>query len=134
MNKLKEETFFKPYKERSVEIGERVDCYRNLHTNNGYSIRSSKTGLVLAHCSTVSLENCTFHVSEGGRQKTVQQKRKREHALVWGDLFAINATIDTSQELIYYNPYLTELFTVISVNQPIVEASEVHCKGKYCYF
>ncbi|QCJ45579.1 hypothetical protein FAY30_26990 (plasmid) [Bacillus sp. S3] len=42
-----EAMFFEPYKGRPVSIGSIVDVYRNLHTNNGYSIRCSKTGLVL---------------------------------------------------------------------------------------
>ena len=124
--------FFQPYKERCVKIGECVDVSRNLDTD-GYSIRSAKSGLVLAHCSTVSLEHCTFHVSKSGREKTVQENRKRVHAFVRGELTAINQQIDTSREVVYYNPYLTECFTIVSLQQPIVEATEVHCQGKYCY-
>lgn len=96
-------------------------------------VRSAKSGLVLAHCSTVSLKYCTFHVSKSGREKTVQEKRKRVHAFVQGELTEINKESDSSREVIYYNPYLTEYFTVVSLQQPIVEASEVHFQGKYCY-
>ncbi|MEH6989521.1 hypothetical protein [Cytobacillus firmus] len=81
-----QDMFISPYKGRSLIAGQLVDCYRNLHTDNGYSIRCAKTGLVLAHCSTVQLKNAKFVVSEAGRQKTVQEKRKRVHAYIRGEL------------------------------------------------
>jgi hypothetical protein len=102
--------FFTPYKGRAAEIGLKVDVYRNLHTNNGYSIRCSKTNLVLAHCSTVHLKNAVFHVSESGRQKTVKEKRKRVHAFVRGELVAYNVQIPRDFVTVLYNPYHTHTY------------------------
>lgn len=128
-----ENVFFEPYKGRNVEWGMVVDVYRNLHTNNGYSIRSAKTGLVLAHCSNVHLTNARFHVSESGRQKTVQEKRKRVHAYVRGQLAACNVQLPATFTKVHYNPYYTALFTDSLTNKPIYEAEEVICSGKFAY-
>jgi hypothetical protein len=126
--------FYQAFKGRGVDLGERVDIHKNLHTENGFSIRSAKTGLVLAHCSTVTLINCTFHISESGRLKTINERRKRVHAFVRGELAAVNQLVKpTEREQILYNPYTTEHFTLVSLSLPLYEASEVHCQNKHCY-
>lgn len=126
-------TFFTPYKGRSVEIGQKVDVYRNLHTDNGYSIRCSKTGLVLAHCSTVTLRDAKFVVSESGRQKTIEQNRKRVHAYVRGELAAVNEALPNDFEKVVYNPYYTPFFVHARFNIPVTDAEKVYCGGKYAY-
>lgn len=125
--------FFESYKGRNVEIGKNVDIYRNLHTNDGYSIRCSKTGLVLAHCSTVRIKNAKFIVSESGRQKNIREKRKRVHAYVRGELIAYNEELPQSFSKVLYNPYYTEFFTDAGTNALIKEADEVFCSGKFAY-
>ncbi|RHW36042.1 hypothetical protein D1B31_18335 [Neobacillus notoginsengisoli] len=125
--------FFTPYKGRAFEIGQKVDVYRNLHTNNGYSIRDAKTGLVLAHCSTVQLTNARFHVSESGRQKTVSEKRKRVHAFVRGTLAAYNVQVPSGFKKVIYNPYYTTLFTEAETKKTLTTSDEVVCSGKYAY-
>ncbi|MFT9494373.1 MULTISPECIES: hypothetical protein [Bacillota] len=128
-----EKPFFNPYKGRVVYLGQKVDVYRNLHTNNGYSIRCAKTGLVLAHCSSVWLKNATFHVSESGRQKTIKEKRKRVHAFIRGELAGYNQPVPDHFLQVVYNPYFTPSFTEVGSNNPIDAAKEVHCSGKYAY-
>ncbi len=125
--------FFEPYKDRKVEIESKIDIYRNLHTNNGYSIRCAKSGLVLAHCSTVRIRNARFVVSESGRQKTIKERRKRVHAFIRGELVSINEELPENLVKVLYNPYHTEFFTNSETNTPITEAVEVFCLGKYAY-
>ncbi|KZE67976.1 hypothetical protein AWM68_17545 [Fictibacillus phosphorivorans] len=127
------EKFFEPYKGREISIGQRVDIYKNLHLDNGYSIRCSKTGLVLAHCSTVLLKNASFHVSESGRQKTVKEKRKRVHAYVRGELVAVNTEFPQDFVKVLYNPYLTEFFLDSTTRDPIYQADEVFFMGRHAY-
>lgn len=125
--------FFTPFKDRTVVPQQMVDVYRNLHTNNGYSIRCSKSGLVLSHCSTAKLRNARFIVSESGRQKTIQEKRKRVHAYIRGELVGINELVPDDFLQVHYNPYHTPLFTLAGANKPVLEAEEVICCGKYAY-
>ncbi|EWG09342.1 hypothetical protein [Cytobacillus firmus] len=125
--------FFTPFKNRTVVPQQMVDVYRNLHTNNGYSIRCSKSGLVLSHCSTVKLRNARFIVSKSGRQKTIQEKRKRVHAYIRGELVGINELVPDDFLQVHYNPYHTPLFTIAESDKPVYEAEEVICCGKYAY-
>jgi glycine cleavage system H lipoate-binding protein len=87
----------------------------------------------LAHCSTVRIKNAKFHVSESGRLKTVEQKRKRVHAYVRGELVAYNEEIPKTFVKVLYNPYHTSLFMNSNTNEPIYEADEVMCSGKFAY-
>jgi len=120
------------YKGRSVQLGMVVDVYRNLH-KDGYSIRDSKKGLVLAHCDSVRIMNAKFVVSESGRQKTIAAKRKRVHAYIRGILVGIDEPMPSDLIKVYYNPYETPKFTDISSNEFIESAQEVYCTGKYAY-
>lgn len=126
------DTFFSPYKGRNVQLGSMVDVYRNLHTDNGYSIRCSKSGLVLAHCSTVHLKDAKFHISESGRQKTIEEKRKRVHAYVRGILVQYNVDIPSYFQEVRYNPYLHSQFTHTD-GGIVKETPEVICSGKHVY-
>lgn len=128
-----EDKFFTPYKERTVELGATVDAYRNLHTDNGYSIRDSKTGLVLAHSSTVHLKDARFVVSESGRMKTVNEKRKRVHAYIRGTLLAYNVNVTADYSKVLYNPYYHSLFTHEETGYFVKQAEEVICCGKFAY-
>lgn len=69
------------YKGRTVEKNQLVEVYRNLH-KGGFSIRCAKTKLVLAHAENVILKNVKFVVSQAGREKVVQSKRKAVHAVI----------------------------------------------------
>jgi hypothetical protein len=98
------------YKGRTVAEGDRVDVYRNLNTGN-YSIRCSKTKLVLAHASTVQLKECTCYVQQSGREKTIREKRKRVHAWVSGLFLSAEKPMSaTLTREIFYNPYTTDTF------------------------
>lgn len=124
--------FFTPYKDRKVFLGDKVDVYRNLHTE-GYSIRCVKTKLVLAHCSSVSLINAKFHVSESGRRKTVDENRRRVHAYISGTLTSINHEPPKDFTMVYYNPFKTAHFLNTTTDQPVTTSNEVYCIGKHSY-
>lgn len=118
---------------RTLTKGQRVHVFFNLH-KGGYSIKDKKTGLVVAYADTVLLENCIFRVQQGGRQKTIAEKRKRVHAIVEGDFVRAGrpeATI--KMEKVYYNPYTTEEFTSTVTGQHVFEADKVAFADKLCF-
>ncbi len=88
----------------------------------------------MAHFSTVQLKNAKFVVSEAGRQKTVQEKRKRVHAYIRGELVSYNEHVQMGFKKVLYNPYHTPLFTDEKTNKPIYKAEDVFCSGKYAYY
>lgn len=120
------------YKGRSVEVGMKVDVYRNLH-HGGYSIRCSRTKMVLARCESVLINQCTFRVSEAGRKKVLETKRKSVHAYITGIFVTADESLSDHSEMtrvIYYNPYETNLFTDITTMEPVYKLDSVLCIGK----
>lgn len=98
---------FTPYKGRSVNEGQRVKVYRNLH-RGGYSIVDVKSGLVLGYADNITLFLARFTVRESGRQRVLQEKRKNVHAYVTGTL--VSTVGRPYNHEAYYNPYRTETF------------------------
>ena len=89
-----------------LDYSRSVDVYRNLH-KNCYSIKQD--GLVKAHAQKLSLEQCTFHVNEKGRDRVRKTKRKEVHAWVRGRL-SNESGAPIPYNRIHYNPYETDQF------------------------
>lgn len=118
---------------RPLTKGQRVHVFYNLH-KGGYSIKDKKTGLVVGYADTVRLANCLFRVQQGGRQKTIAEKRKRVHAIVEGDfLRAGRPEITQNMEKVYYNPYTTEEFTSTVTGEHVFKSEAVVFADKVCY-
>lgn len=70
----------------------KVYVYFNLH-KKCWSIKAlsgNQKGRVVAHADAVDLKDCTFKVSEAGRQRVVRTKQKNVHAGVVGELMAFD--------------------------------------------
>lgn len=61
-----------------------VQVYRNLH-RKCWSVRDRKTRRVVDRTDVIILADCTFKVSEAGRQRVLATGRKNVHAFVRGD-------------------------------------------------
>ena len=92
-------------------VGKRVYVYRNL--NKGcWSIKSLKTGRVVAHAQNLTLKDVIFKVNEAGRQRVIRDKRKNVHAGIVGTIMAPNCTRYQLEHKIpvTYNPYKAPTF------------------------
>ena len=108
----------------------KVFVYFNLH-RKCFSVKALEgefKGRVIAHASYVSLNDCTFKVSESGRQRVLREKRKNVHAgvvgtiqsIIFGDQqsdlakFRKNCTyclaFDKPHKRVKYNPYKFDKF------------------------
>ena len=95
-------------------VGQRVYVYRNL-TKGCWSLKSLKTGRVLAHAGNLTLKDTIFKVSEAGRQRVIRDKRKNVHAGIVGTVMApvpswdadwINSKGAPARKIpVTYNPY-----------------------------
>lgn len=94
------------FKGRTIDKTKKVTVYRNLH-NNKFSIKQG--GFVVAHTDKIALQGVTFHVSEKGREKVLQENKKNVHAYVKGYMCPIKALPGERKE-IYYNPYKVSSF------------------------
>lgn len=85
-----------------------VQAYFNLH-KKCWSIRDKKTRRVIKHLSEFSLFDCTFKVSEAGRQRVLREKRKNVHAFIEGRLS--EGKSQPGGRSLTYNPYKQSTFT-----------------------
>lgn len=109
----------------------KVFVYYNLH-KKVWSIKAlegENKGKVIAHSSMVVLENCTFKVSEAGRQRVLKEKRKNVHAGVVGQLVAVAGERAyfpyIKSTVVTYNPYKYETFVYKFNEKPISECDRV---------
>ena len=117
--------------------------YFNLH-RKVWSIKALEgpnKGRVIAHSSMVEMSDCSFKVSEAGRQRVLAEKRKNVHAGVVGVVRTIGENMDTlsrsamrreanwvrhgghpAYEPITYNPYKFSTFVRRSTETPVTSA------------
>ena len=90
-----------------IDRSKRVYVYFNLH-KKCWSVRQS--GRIVDHTNCVLLRDCRFLVSQAGRKKVLQEKRKNVHAGVSGYLIDAIPYRRRSVSEIIYNPYKHETF------------------------
>jgi hypothetical protein len=110
-------------------VGEQVFVYRNLH-RDCWSVRSKKTGLVIAHVQGLTLHDAKFKVSEAGRQRVLREQKKNVHAGIEGRLQRHQSYLSPASE-VTYNPYRAGTFYCRFGERPVTEASEVEFKGRW---
>ena len=109
-------------------IGLRVMVYYNLHKKT-FSVQYK--GKIILYADYVKLSNVEFRVREGGKEKVRQEMRKNVHAFVIGDLkdFCVypceSMPIETSENIITYNPYKYNTFVNKETEEPIYFANEI---------
>ncbi len=100
-------------------IGQKVFVYRNLH-RKCYSVKSVKTGRVIAHVDSIDLADAVFKVSESGRQRVLKSRQKNVHAGVMG--YITDVSIVCQPIKVTYNPYRFDSFIRRDNEMPIYEA------------
>jgi len=104
----------------------KVFVYRNLHFRNQvmWSLREVKSRKVIAREPVVVLEDCSFKVSEKGRQRVLREKRKNVHAGVQGTLIE-RTRVGGKLVQITYDPYKYSSFVRVDTLEPVIEAKKV---------
>lgn len=96
----------------------KVFCYRNLNRKGVvWSVKSTKSGLVVDRAKTVYLSNVDLVVSEAGRQRVLRQKRKNVHAGTRGVRLK-SAPRGVKWQRASYNPYKGPSF-ILADGSPI---------------
>ena len=109
----------------------KVFVYFNLHKKlwSVKALEGANKGRVIAHCTELALEDCTFKVSEVGRQRVLREKRKNVHAGVVGQLSLKKEWSKAAGVEVVYNPYKGPDFYEKKSQKPIAEASRVVFKN-----
>jgi hypothetical protein len=101
-----------------------VMVYRNL-TRGCWSIKSKKTNRVIHHADVLHMRDCSFKVSQAGRERVVREQKKYVHAYVVGEFDSFQGVILLdSWKRVRYNPYINTSF-VWNDDTPIEKAEEV---------
>jgi hypothetical protein len=139
-------TFFTSYKGRQIDVGQRVEVYRNVNKPGVvYSIRDKESKLVLGHANTLILSNCNFIVKESGRKRVLREKRKNIHAWIegyYGIVHAGDEDIFSNGIKVEYNPYKNITFVhhkygygqhMLMANLVWINESGVYAHGAYSH-
>lgn len=109
---------------RTIEPGQRVRVYVNLHKQGRFSVVDMKTGLVCGYTSSCLLKDAIFHVSESGRQKVIDTKTKMVHAWVRGTYVGSELERpETTKTEVKYNPYANKGF--VDSDGTIIESADL---------
>lgn len=89
---------------------DRVKVYRNLN-RKCWSVLGKGNKLLL-HADALVLQDCTFVVQEGGRQRVVREGRKNVHAFAQGEIapMASHQEFRPNLKRVIYNPYKSPTF------------------------
>ena len=115
----------------------KVFVYFNLHRKcfSVKALEGASKGLVIKHATFVALTNVTFKVSEAGRQRVLQEKRKNVHAGVVGTL--VDSLESVGVLRVTYNPYRGNTFVLSATGEPMLTADTaaliVHEKKGFIY-
>lgn len=109
--------------------GRKVRVYFNLHTLK-WSVQDWKTRLVLCHADRVTLKNVTSFVSEAGRKRVLETKRKNVHAFIIGIIPSKSESQDLCEKAglgmpITYNPYRYDSFVYKGIESKFESADMV---------
>lgn len=105
----------------------RVFVYFNLHKKL-WSVRALEgpdKGRVIQHATALCLADCTFKVSEAGRERVLRERQKNVHAGVVGTLVASPDAALSPSHRITYNPYRFSTFVNTDTLAPIYAAASV---------
>jgi hypothetical protein len=101
------------------------------------ALQGPDRGKVIAHCTELTMIDCTFKVSEAGRQRVLRDKRKNVHAGVVGNLVALHDgyadPIDAPLHMVTYNPYRYSTFVRKHDELPVRAADRVFFCMKTVY-
>jgi hypothetical protein len=78
----------RPFKGRTIEVGDPIKAYRNLHQGDWSVVATSGPyrGLVVAHSDELPIWGPRFEVSLAGRERVLRDGKKNVHAFIVGTL------------------------------------------------
>jgi len=107
----------------------RVKLYWNLHRKCWSILAKNARGswTVIAYADYAVLADCTFKVSEAGRQRVIRERRKNVHAFAIGTLVK-SAPVPCVWK-VRYNPYTAPTFVDVD-DRPVHQADYAVFEGR----
>ena len=107
--------------ERTLDVGDKIDCYRNLRKPGYFSCR--KKGLVCGYGKLIILKNPEFIVSQAGYERFKRQGVRNVHAWVRGQLCGIldGSELPFSKALsVTYSPWVNNYFYEVTSKSQVM--------------
>lgn len=131
-----------------ITLGLLCDVYLNLHKAGFLSVRAaegSDKGRVVGHVSAIELADCSFRVSEAGRQRVIRERQKNVHATLRGRVVMVSmesspplsmterqrAILAAGGQDTTYCPYHTPTFINRETKHAVYAAQSVVIIGKF---
>jgi hypothetical protein len=109
-------------------MSEKVFAYRNLNRKGVvWSLKSVKTGLVIARETYVVFKDVELKVSQKGRERVLREKRKNVHAGVKGTVLKYHPS-NKEWIRVSYDPYICGSFVDIKGNRYVTAKYAKLCK------
>ena len=110
--------------------GQRVRIYRNLRCKKQrlYSVQVYRAGIgwrLVGHTTIAFLREASFTVSQTGRKRTLETRRKTVHAFIYGVMLSVWIFTEKVGEPVSYHPYRDPFFCTVDDQLPVYE-------GQYC--
>lgn len=118
-----------PFKGRSVDEGQRVNVYRNLHRKL-FTIKCPKTNRVLAHGTDFSLLHAKPRIQRSGKMKAREQGVRSPHAYLQG--YYQSTPMTALEQVITYDP-INDSHFMINGEHPMVAARNVSFREGYAH-
>ena len=102
--------------------------YFNLHKKM-FSVRDTKSGLVVGHANEATVRDAVFRVSQAGRERVLRERSKNVHAGVRGTTTMEGGSVKGWTRLTY-NPYKYKSFVTAKSERPVAAAQEVRLRSE----
>jgi len=98
-------------------------------------MKDTKSGLVVNRFKSAILSDCTFKVSEAGRQRVIATKHKNVHSGIVGEFCTENVGNTEGWKFVSYNPYKSAFFYDVETGEEVKSAKYVYLRedGKVQY-
>lgn len=130
----------KTFKDRVLEHGQRVSCFKNLHEDvfsiEGQAFERGKfRKLILAHGDGIVLKDVKFSVNEKNREKALSMRKRNIHAFAKGIFEGNSKNVSTDgMRQAYYNPLKQNYFSDKVTGEKIEKAECVVLEGSKIYY
>ncbi|MDQ0201062.1 hypothetical protein [Neobacillus ginsengisoli] len=115
-----------------ILINQRVKVYRNLRKKL-FSVLDNKTRRLISYQDVLFLSDVEFKVQKAGQKRVRRDKQKNVHAYVIGNYMGNMAENIEINNLVYYNPYVTDTFVIANNNKPIFKAEKCYLINGMCF-
>lgn len=114
------------FNERTLADGQRVDVYRNLRSQQLFSVKDRRSGLVVAHGTAFCLRHVKAVISKAGQVRARRENCRNVHGVLRGEFSPVQGIDVTKLREITYNPFHHDTFIFKDTGEVFEQATAVY--------